>query len=143
MMNQSYGNNKSQNLRFIIVTALVGLVILGIAIWAITFVIGNFDKKQVGTADTNTASSTSVSVTSDPSAMPSATADPSETPTSTAEPTTPTVESAPITTPPAVTVAPTPATVPQTGPEEILPLALVLGAGVAYVASRRMAFANR
>ena len=38
-MNQSYSSNqKSQNAKFVIVTALVTLVVLGIAVWGIVFV---------------------------------------------------------------------------------------------------------
>lgn len=136
-MNQNYGNSKSQNLRFIIVTVLVGLVILGIAIWAITFIIGNFGKKPtVSTTDETNNTSTSVPATSDSTAMPSATADATESTASTTEPATtaPVTEGVVVTTPPAVTVT----AVPETGPEEILPLALVAGTGVAYVTSRRM-----
>ena len=129
-MNQNYGNSKSQNLRFIIVTVLVGLVILGIAVWAITFVISNFSKKPTVSLDESESTTSSVSATSDTSAMPSPTADPSETPAST----TPTTENTVVTTPPAVTVS----SVPETGPEDILPFALVAGTSVAYVTSKKV-----
>lgn len=131
-------NNKAQNLRFIIVTALVGLVILGIAIWAITFVVNSGKKTEVSSAETTSSALTSntPAATSDPSAMPSAVATDAsaanDTPTETTE--APTIEGVVVTTPPAVeTVAET----PYTGPEEILPVALVAGTGVAYALSRR------
>ncbi|MBR0480459.1 hypothetical protein IJJ46_01380 [Candidatus Saccharibacteria bacterium] len=136
-MNQNYGNSKTQNLRFIIVTVLVGLVILGIAVWAITFVIGNFSKKPAVSVDEDKTTTSSVSASSDSSAMPSPVANPSDdTPTSTTTPsTTPsTTENAVVTTPPAVTVS----SVPETGPEDILPFALVAGTSVAYVTSKKV-----
>ncbi|MDO4987093.1 MAG: hypothetical protein Q4E46_02135 [Candidatus Saccharibacteria bacterium] len=135
-MNQNYGNSKTQNLRFIIVTVLVGLVILGIAVWAITFVIGNFSKKPAVSVDEDKTATSSVSASSDSSAMPSPVANPSDTPTSTTTPsTTPsTTENAVVTTPPAVTVS----SVPETGPEDILPFALVAGTSVAYVTSKKV-----
>lgn len=133
-MNQNYGNSKTQNLRFIIVTALVGLVILGIAIWAITFVVGNLGKKSSTASDDATkTASTSVSANSDASAMPSAISDQTEAPASTTEPSTtaPTTEGVVVVTPPTVS------SVPDTGPEEFLPVALVAGTSVAYIASKR------
>ncbi|MDO5481165.1 MAG: hypothetical protein Q4F60_02365 [Candidatus Saccharibacteria bacterium] len=47
-MNQSYSSNqKSQNAKFVIVTALVTLVVLGIAVWGIVFV-ANYQNKGKG-----------------------------------------------------------------------------------------------
>lgn len=125
-------NTKAQNLRFIIVTALVGLVILGIAIWAITFVVNSGKKSEVATVETTSSTSSNVPATSDPSAMPSAIA--TEDASSTEAPSTEGVTAEVSVTPPAVAPA---ATVPETGPEEILPFALVAGVSVAYVLSRR------
>lgn len=50
-MNQSYSSNqKSQNAKFVIVTALVTLVILGIAVWGIVFV-ANYQNKNKGNGE--------------------------------------------------------------------------------------------
>ena len=135
-------NNKTQNLRFIIVTALVGLVILGIAVWAITFVVNS--GKKSNTASSAEAETTSVSVnttpiTSDGSAMPDAISSGStedHTDTLSTEPVAPETEGVVTTVPVSPKVAEV-SSVPETGPEEILPLALVAGTSVAYLMSKR------
>ena len=129
-------SSKSQNLRFIIVTVLVGLVILGIAIWAITFVVSN-SKKNVSSGNNTTTSITADTSSDNTTTTPStvATEDQSGSTTSTTSTTDTVVTDASVVTPPPA-VTPT-STVPETGPEEVLPFALIAGTSIAYVLSKR------
>ena len=55
MAKYSYtSNSKGQNVKFIIVTALATLVILGIAVWAVVFVVSN-SKQHAGTTEAEIA----------------------------------------------------------------------------------------
>ena len=59
-MNQPYSSNqKSQNAKFIIVTTLVTLVILGIAVWGIVFVANYQNRGNNNVAHTDTPSNSS------------------------------------------------------------------------------------
>ena len=79
-------NSKSQNVKFIIVTALVTLVILGIAVWAVVFVVSH-SKQQIGTTEAEIAAepaggeiSAPETVSTDPTATPEDATDPTATP---------------------------------------------------------------
>ena len=152
-----YGQSsqKSQNIKFIIVTVLVALVILGIVVWAILFFVNGRNKKPLA-AQTNQTTTTSqtenaaqtentgentsdvVAVTeigdatsttdgvnaSEPAQATSDTKAPSEVQDNSTASTISNHEDD---------------NMPKTGPEDILPLALIAGAAAAYLSSRTLA----
>ena len=159
-------NSKSQNVKFIIITALVTLVILGIAVWAVVFMVSH-SREQAGTTEAEIAAEPAGSAVSEPEVVSTADAtDPTETPedatgaegvsesaddtsknssdgadasettNSTANGTT--GDSTSTGSASSATV-PTAGSVPDTGPTDFLPLALLAGALVAYGASRSLA----
>jgi len=133
--NGLYGaqNSKAQNVKFIVTTALVALVILGIAVWAIIFMVGQRDK-IVGTAsDENGVAATIADQANQEVVEVTELNSNSDTET--------TAGSAPETTAAAsVSLASSKSeNIPKTGPEDFLPVAMLAGTAVAYLGSRKLA----
>lgn len=133
--NGLYGaqNSKAQNIKFIVTTALVALVILGIAVWAIIFMVGQRDK-IVGTAsDENGVAATIADQANQEVVEVTELNRNSDTET--------TAGSAPETTAAAsISLASANSgTIPKTGPEDFLPVAMLAGTAVAYLGSRKLA----
>lgn len=124
-----YGQqNNNQKIRFIIITSIVAIVVLGIAVWAIVAMVSGKNKNNTTKVDT-------VSVQDQTDKKQQETEKKSSDVTSTTEGVSKTV-----------TPAPTPAPaqtenkdIPSTGPEEFLPLAMTAGTLVAYLGSRKFA----
>ena len=120
--------DKSQRRRVIIIATAVALIVLGIASWAIIAIVSGGQEKvantqQVAVDDASTAKITtekesSVSETTAPLTEGVSTTTPASTQTTTV-------------------VTTTQESVPNTGPEELLPIALIAGLGVAYLSSRK------
>lgn len=128
MESNSYINeDKEQRRRVIIVATTIAIIILGIAVWSIIAIVGGSKKgteqTQVATTSETTNKETqTVSKTSETEA-------PASEGVSTTTPAQPVVK----------TTTQAKETVPETGPEEILPLALVLGGITAYLSSKKLA----
>lgn len=113
---------KKQRVRTIAFTTAIAVIVLGIAIWAIIAIVGSRNTAEVA----DTTETTKVEATSKEKTVEEQPAPVTETVAKPAEP------------------AKKPATpakeaVPETGPEELLPLALVAGAAAAYVSSKKLA----
>ena len=123
-----YGQqNNSQKIRFIIITSIVALVVLGIAVWAIVAMISGKNKNTTSKVDTVAVQDQTDKKTQEAEKK-------SSDVTSTTEGVVKTV--------PAQTstqAEPKKEDIPSTGPEEFLPIALTAGTAVAYVGSRRLA----
>ena len=119
-----YGHqNNSQRIRFIIITSIVAIVVLGIAVWAIVAMVSGKNKNNTTAKVETTAVSEQTDKKQETEKKSSSVAS--------------TTESTPKTTP-----APAPEVkedIPSTGPEEFLPLALTAGTFAAYLASRKLA----
>ena len=124
-------DDKEQRRRIIIVATTIAVIILGIAVWSIIAIVGGSKKNttadqpaQVANVDDGKGKSTEISTVPADSNAPT-----SEGVSKTAQ-----------TNKPSTTTATTTAqsAVPETGPEEILPLALVLGGLTAYVSSKKL-----
>ena len=127
--NGLYGaqGSKAQNIKFIVTTVLVALVILGIAVWAIIFMVGQRDKiigGTIGENSTATADQTNSEVVEVTNLGSAATAES----TKSAE----TAAAASVTTASSKNI-------PKTGPEDFLPVALLAGTTVAFLGSRKLA----
>ena len=122
-------DDKSQRRRVIVITTAIALIVLGLASRAIVAIVSG---GQQGTADKVTVDDTTK------------TAAVSENVTETTAPVTEGVTTdgtATSTAAVSTNTSATPATrntVPNTGPEELLPLALVAGSGVAFAASTKL-----
>lgn len=149
MKNNLYGssqNAKSQNLRFIIVTALVVFVILGIVVWAIVFAVRNREATSpLGADSTGTTSETTSNQTTDTStegevvAITNLSDDESASEEEESTPATPTTsESAESTNSTTETATETATNIPKTGPENTIPFAIATGALVAYLGSFKL-----
>ena len=122
-----YGQqNNNQKIRFIIITSIVAIVVLGIAVWAIVAMVSGKNKNNTTKVDT-------VSVQDQTDKKQQETEKKSSDVTSTTEGV-------------SKTVTPTPAPaktedkdIPSTGPEVFLPLAMTAGTAVAYLGSRKFA----
>ena len=122
-VNPYTNEDKEQRRRVIIVATTIAIIILGIAVWSIIAIVGGSKK------------------TTDQPAQVAAQEDSGK---STQIATKPAESEAPKTegvskTAPATTTKPATNEVPETGPEEILPLALVLGGAAAFVSSKKLA----
>ena len=121
-----YGQqNNSQKIRFIIVTSIVAIVVLGIAVWAIVAMVSGKNKNTTAKVDT-------VAIEDQTDKKQQETEKKSSSITSTTEGVTKTV--------PAQTTVKE--DLPSTGPEEFLPIALVLGFFTTYLGSRKLAKAT-
>ena len=123
-----YGHqNNSQKIRFIIITSIVAIVVLGIAVWAIVAMVSGKNKNNT------TAKVDTVSVTDQTDKKQQEAEKKSSSVTSTTEGVSTTV--------PAQTTSAGSENedMPSTGPEEILPFALVLGSLTTYLCSLKLA----
>ena len=126
-------DDKEQRRRIIIVATTIAVIILGIAVWSIIAIVGGSKKNttadqpaQVANVDDGKGKSTEISTVPAESDAPSTEGVSKTTQSNTANK-------------PATTTASAQSAVPETGPEEILPLALVLGGLTAYVSSKKLA----
>ena len=116
--------DKEQRVRTIIITTAIAVIVLGIAAWAIIAIVGSRSSAEVAdepAVAVDDATSREKTVEEQPA---------------------PVTEGVTKTTAPAKPQVTTQTTVPETGPEEILPLAMVLGLATAYVASKHLAKAK-
>ena len=115
---------KKQRIRTIAFTTAIAVIVLGIAIWAIIAIVGSRSNTEIAdTTETVVIDDTSREKTTE------------EQPAPVTEGVVKTTETAKKTT----TTASVKEAVPETGPEELLPLALVAGAAAAYVSSKKLA----
>ena len=132
-MDYNYASeDKTQRLRVIIITVAFSIIVLGIAAWAIIAIVGSRNSDEniaespaIAAVDENKTAAIEEKVETAPA---------TEGVSKTTESTTTSANKA-ATNKPAATAA----TVPETGPEELLPLAMVLGTGTAFAFSRKMA----
>ncbi|MBQ3309560.1 hypothetical protein IJG78_02690 [Candidatus Saccharibacteria bacterium] len=116
--------DKQQRTRIIIITTAIAIIVLGIAAWAIIAIVGSRAPEVAETTPTvavDDATSREKTKEEQPA---------------------PVTEGVTKTTAPAATNTKAQETVPETGPEELLPGALVAGLGTTYVASRKLAKAH-
>ena len=119
--------DKEQRRRVIIVATTIAVIILGIAVWSIIAIVGGSKKNSSTDQNTQVAVDEGQGKSSQVSAEP-------------VEPDAPAIEGVSTSAPaPAPAVVATQNEVPETGPEEILPFALVLGCITAYVSSKKLA----
>ena len=117
-----YGHqNNAQKIRFIIITSIVAIVVLGIAVWAIVAMVSGKNKSN-STAKVETVSVTEQTEKKEEKKT-------SSTTSSNGSATTP-VQTTPVET--------KKDDIPSTGPEEILPFALVLGSLTTYFGSLKL-----
>ena len=133
--NGLYGaqNSKAQNIKFIVTTALVALVILGIAVWAIIFMVGQRDK-VVGTADEETGVTTAIADQANQEVVEVTELNNSSSTEAAADNTPETNAAASVT-----LTSVDSSNIPKTGPEDLLPVAMLAGTAVAYLGSRKLA----
>lgn len=114
-----YGHQtNNQKIRFIIITSIVALVVLGIAVWAIVAMVSGKNKNNT-TAKVETATVTEQTDKKQETEKKTSSVTPTVTPAQPA----PVVQE----------------DIPSTGPEEFLPIALTAGIFAAYLASRKLA----
>ena len=137
-METSYyeSEEKSQRRRVIIIATLITLIVLGVAVWAIVTIISA--NSQIG------ASNTDAEVAVDDRSLNSAEAPKTEGVTAeaaTSSSADSTTDSAKDSSAKDTTKADSTAvtSVPETGPEDLLPLALIAGSGAAFVTSKKLA----
>ena len=122
-----YGHqNNNQKIRFIIITSIVAIVVLGIAVWAIVAMVSGKNKNNTTKVDT-------VAAQDQTDKKQQETEKKSSDVTSTTDGVTKTFNPTP---------TPAPAQkedIPSTGPEEFLPVAFTAGTLVAYLSSRKLA----
>lgn len=138
--------DKSQRLRAIIITIAFSVIVLGIAVWAIIAIVssrtGNNTAVQttpvVAVTEDQTAPQVEAAVkTTEPDEAVIAEENKAED-TKTAEVTKPAENTETVKKTTARTTTAAKNEVPKTGPEELLPLAMVLGAGTAFAFSKKM-----
>lgn len=131
MINDLYSaEDKNQRMRIIIITVVAAVVILGVSAWAIIAIIAGGEPKsnieETIAAETDKPITEVIEVPSTPSDGVVVAETPVE-PTSTeATPDVPVVS-----------------TVPQTGPLDAIPIALIVGSLIAYLGSRELVERNR
>ncbi len=118
--------DNQQKVRIIIATVAIAVIILGIAAWAIIAIVGS--RNNVAVEQTE-----EVAVDDNTSSTIKESAPESNVPTTEGVKKTTSAQSTTISMP-----AQTTGTVPETGPEELLPLALVAGSAVTFVASSKL-----
>lgn len=141
-MDYSYANeDKAQRRRVFIVTTAIAAIVLGIAAWAIIAIISsaetntlNKDSQEIANVDDSNSTNHQENVVIDkaPENTPPETEGVNSDDKTEAEP------PKPVQSTPEVQIA-AQTEVPETGPEEILPLALVAGVGAMYVSSKKLA----
>ncbi len=136
MDNGLYGaqNAKVQNIKFIITTALVALVILGIAVWSIVFIVGQQENTNLEASSTEESTTASVTdqISQEIVEVTESTTEPKA-----VEQTPETVAAASVST--TSTTTTNDSSIPKTGPEDVLPLALLVGTAIAYFGSKTLA----
>lgn len=133
-MDYNYASeDKTQRLRVIIITVAFSIIVLGIAAWAIIAIVGSRNSDEniaespaIAAVDENKTAAVEEKVETAPA---------TEGVSKTTESTATTSANKAATNKPATTTT----SVPETGPEELLPLAMVLGTGTAFAFSRKMA----
>lgn len=119
-----YGHqSNSQKIRFIIITSIVAIVVLGIAVWAIVAMVSGKNKNS------NTAKVETVATSDQTDKKQQETEKKSSSITSSTEGVSKTV----------VPTQETKEDIPSTGPEEFLPIALTAGTFATYLGSRKLA----
>ncbi|MBQ9403090.1 hypothetical protein IJU22_00760 [Candidatus Saccharibacteria bacterium] len=132
--NPYVNDDKEQRRRIIIVATTIAVIILGIAVWSIIAIVGGSKKNattdqpaQVANVDDGKGKSTEISTV------------PAESNAPATEGVSKTTQNNSTTANKPSTTATAQGAVPETGPEEILPFALVLGGLTAYVSSKKLA----
>lgn len=134
--------DKQQKVRIIIATAAIAVIVLGIATWAIIAIVGS--KDNTATTDQNTTVAVDDNTNANNTAKEPETAPETEGVATETEPEVTVVHSTGEDTSASL---PTPvitqeSSVPTTGPEEILPFALIAGLLTTYLGSRKLAKAE-
>ena len=132
-MEYEYNNaeDKQQRMRTIIITTAIAVIVLGIAAWAIIDIVGSRAETEANDSTTQVALDDATSREKAAEEQPApVTEGVSKT---TEEPAKPAATQ---------NTAKPQSAVPETGPEELLPLALVCGLATAFVASKRLARAK-
>ncbi|MBQ6355156.1 hypothetical protein IJJ18_01915 [Candidatus Saccharibacteria bacterium] len=125
-------NTKVQNIRFIVTTALVALVVLGIATWGIIYAVGGSRNAEEGENQPAETTQAAENTATDESAGDDVVEVTDLKGESTAETKTETETEA-------NTVATSSENIPKTGPEGIIPIALLLGAMTTFAGSVKLA----
>lgn len=146
MDSKIYEEDKSQRRRVIIVASAIAVIVLGIAIWAIVAIVSGSQTKvsttnQVAVDDAKSSETATVKETVNETTAPATEGVSVTTESQTEKKAEQNTTSAQKTTTVNNTVT-TNQAVPDTGPEELLPVALVAGSAIAFIASRRMAKAE-
>lgn len=142
-MDYSYANeDKTQRRRVFIVTTAIAAIVLGIAVWAIIAIVSSAETNNLSNKDNNTIANVDDNNNSNHQEdtvleKPSESTPPetegvnNDNKTETEKPAESTV--------PTISHAAAQTEVPETGPEELLPLALVAGLSAMYVSSKKLA----
>lgn len=139
-------NQKAQGIKFVITTVLVAAVIIGIAVWGIVFVVSN-TKRDAGLAGNGAGTDSSEVATEDTKSEDTSTQEIVEVTDLSDADATETTEGVNASEAPAeeanatngaTTSAQPTRNIPKTGPEDLLPVALLAGIAVAYFGSRRL-----
>lgn len=136
-------NQKAQGIKFVITTVLVAAVIIGIAVWGIVFVVSN-TKRDAGLAGNGAGTDSSEVATKDTKSEDTSTQEIVEVTDLSDADATETTEGVNASEAPAeeangtTTSAQSARNIPKTGPEDLLPVALLAGIAVAYFGSRRL-----
>ncbi len=128
--------DKQQKIRIIIATAAIAVIVLGIATWAIIAIVGSKDNIALN-QDTTIAIDDGIANEKEPEDAPKTEGVIKET-EPIIEKGQETEKSVSLPTP----VVTQEASVPETGPEEVLPVALIAGLMIAYLGSRKLAEAR-
>lgn len=126
--------DKSQRIRAAIITVAFSVIVLGIAAWAIIAIVSSRDGGETAKVEETPVAA----VVEDSKKEEKVEEQPAETVEAKPAEATETKAAEPV----KVVTKATPKakeTVPETGPEELLPLAMVLGMGTAYAFSRKLA----
>ena len=123
---QAAKDKKKQKIRFIASTAVVASVVLGLAVWGIVAMVSSRNRVEIATNDNTTPVTTAAVRKKDEEEIKAG--DATSSTEGVKEVVAPTAPAAPV-------EAHTGDNIPQTGPEEILPFAMLTGSLVAYVGS--------
>ena len=127
-VNPYTNEDKEQRRRVIIVATTIAVIILGIAVWSIIAIVGGAKKNTTADQPVTVATENNNGKSTQIDTKPTESTAPASEGVSTSS-----------TTAPAQPVVVSQGAVPETGPEEILPLALVLGGITTYVSSKKLA----
>lgn len=124
-------DDKKQRMRIIIATTVASLIVLGVAVWAIIAIVTSGDKKKLAKTEEPETSITESVDKNEPIVI-TPVDNNVEQPTPNTTPTAPAPKTE---TTPSV---PASGDIPTTGPEEIIPIAFLAGALVAYLGSVKL-----